>query len=297
MITTASSPTLTQAWNDIDAIIRTNSKTFYVATNLLPKKQRDAIRALYAFCRATDDLVDRENATVDMLEAWRTEVQRPASQQTNPVLACWASVREQYAIDSRYEQELIDGVKMDLQFHPYPTWSTLETYCYHVASTVGLLSMPIIGQAHNTRFEQAAPYAIRLGIALQLTNILRDVGEDVRHGRVYLPIEDLQRFGLTIEDIRHHVYDERFIALMKFEIARARQLYLEALPGICLLSPSARPAVGAAALLYRAILDEIEAIDYQVYERRAHTTAWRKIALLPVIFWTILRLRRPSLAE
>ncbi len=297
MLTTASSPTLSQAWNEVHDIIRVNSKTFYVATALLPIEQRRAIRALYAFCRATDDLVDRENATVEMLEAWRSEANLPASQQTTPALACWAAVREQYPIDRRYEQELIDGVKMDLQFQPYPTWQALETYCYHVASTVGLLSMPVIGLAKNANFDQAAPFAIRLGIALQLTNILRDVGEDARRGRVYLPVEDLQRFGLTVEEIRHRIYDERFTALMQFEIARARQIYLESLPGITLLSPSARPAVGAAALLYRAILDEIESIHYQVHEQRAHTSAGRKLTLLPSIFWTISRLRRPALEQ
>jgi phytoene synthase len=137
------------------------------------------------------------------------------------------------------------------------------------------------------------PFAIQLGAALQLTNILRDVGEDARRGRVYIPVEDLQRFNLSLADILAEVYDPRFKALMRFEIDRARALYTASLPGIRLLHPAARPAVGAAALLYRAILSEIEHNDFQVYTRRAHTNGWQKLALLPRIFWTIWRMPAP----
>jgi phytoene synthase len=178
----------------------------------------------------------------------------------------------------------------------YATWNELERYCYLVASTVGLLSLPIIGLARDAEFGEAAPFAIQLGVALQLTNILRDVGEDAAAGRVYLPESDLARFGLTADDILAGVYDDRFIALMKFEIARARELYEAALPGIALLSPAARPAVGAAALLYRAILDRIEAIDYQVHTQRASTSAGEKWARMPAILWQVLSLKpRPLL--
>ena len=177
--------------------IRANSKTFYFATALLPPAKRLAIRALYAFCRATDDLVDLGKATYTELEAWRRKVKLPAEKQCDPILYAWALTREQYGVNPHYEDELISGVAFDLSPRVYRTWEELETYCYHVASTVGLLSMPIVGLGKGWRFEQAAPYAIRLGIALQLTNILRDIGEDAARGQVYLPEVDLERFGLT----------------------------------------------------------------------------------------------------
>lgn len=289
------SPALAQ--QQAEQVIRTHSKTFFFATSLLPQEPRRAIRALYGFCRATDDLVDSTEVGADgleELEAWRNLTRLPSEQQTNPILYTWARVRERYPINRQYERELIDGVAQDIQFVPYNTWADLEGYCYAVASTVGLLSMPVIGLADGARLDQAIPYAIQLGIALQLTNILRDVGEDARRGRVYLPIEDLARFGLTLQDVYHEVYDQRFIDLMRFEIERARQIFQQALPGIKLLNPAVRPAVGAAALLYRAILDEIEANDYQVHRRRAHTSGLKKLMLLPSIFLTIWRLKRPK---
>jgi phytoene synthase len=282
------------AYKQTDRITRQHSKTFYLATALLPAEARRAIRALYAFCRATDDLVDNEGATLADVERWRAEVAKPSRAQRNPILLCWALVREQYGVDARYQNELIDGIAMDLSKRRHATWSELERYCYLVASTVGLLSMPIIGLARGARFEQAAPYAIQLGIALQLTNILRDVGEDAARGRVYLPQSDLARFGLRADDILHGVHDERFIALMKFEIARARELYEAALPGIALLSPAARPAVGAAALLYRAILDKIESIGYRVHAQRASTSGIGKLFMLPHILWKVFTLRPPQ---
>jgi phytoene synthase len=283
-----------EAWEHTAQITRVHSKTFYLATALLPREARRAIRALYAFCRATDDLVDTEGATLADVERWRAEVAKPSRQQRNPILLCWALVREQYGVDARYENELIDGIALDLSKRRYATWAELERYCYLVASTVGLLSMPIIGLARGARFDEAAPYAIRLGAALQLTNILRDVGEDAARGRVYLPASDLARFGLTTGDIANGVHDERFIALMKFEIERARELYEAALPGIALLSPAARPAVGAAALLYRAILDRIEAIEYQVHTQRASVSGAQKLLMLPGVLWRVFTLRRPA---
>jgi len=281
-------PAARRAMSVTEQVIRSHSRTFYLATALLPREARQAIRCLYAFCRSTDDLVDREKASLADVERWRQLVELPPETQENPILLSWALIRERYAVDRQYEQELIDGVALDLRVNRYPDWEALERYCYLVASTVGLLSMPIIGLAPGVTFNQAAPYAIRLGIALQLTNILRDIGEDAGHGRVYLPQSDLAVFGLTDRDILNGVQDERFTALMRFEIARARDLYAQALPGIALLSRGARPAVGAAALLYRAILDEIEAIQFEVHQRRAHTSGWKKLRMLPVILHTVL---------
>ena len=278
-------------FSEVENIIRINSKTFYFATNFLPKKERRAVRSLYAFCRRTDDLVDEEKASLSELDTWRKTVSRPASKQNDPVLYCWSLTREEFQIDSLYQNELIDGVCWDLKSEQYQTWEELKHYCYLVASTVGLLSTPIIGLAKNVTFEEAKPYAIKLGIALQLTNILRDVGEDAENGRVYLPLEDLERFGLTRQDILDKVYDERYISLMKFEIRRARQYYVEALPGIAMLSRKGRASVGVAALLYRAILDEIEAIRYQTHIQRAFVSGKKKLAYLPRFLWQTFQIK------
>lgn len=278
-------------------ITQQNSKTFFTATGLLPEATRRAIRALYGFCRSTDDLVDKDGATLGDVESWRARVALPAAAQPDDALRAWAFIRERYGVHVRYEAELINGVALDIAKHRYANWPELERYCYLVASTVGLMSMPIIGLAEGVTFENAAPYAIKLGQALQLTNILRDVGEDAARGRVYLPQTDLARFHLTAEELINGVHDQRFVELMKFEIRRARDLYCRALPGIALLSPAAQPAVTAAALLYRAILDQIEAIDYRVHTHRAHTTGLQKLLMLPGIAWTVWTLQPPQVTN
>lgn len=278
------------AFVQVESVIRKHSRTFYFATRLLPSLKRRAIRALYAFCRRTDDLVDKKGATLEDVETWRELVRQPLAEQEDPLLRVWILTREAFGVDPRYEDELIDGVAMDINFKPYQTWDDLSDYCYHVASTVGLLSIPIIGLADEYTQAQAAPYAVKLGIALQLTNILRDVGDDLARDRVYFPEADLAQFGLTLGEIKVKTYDDRFIALMRFEIDRARDLYAQALPGIRLLHPSARLAVGAAAMIYRAILDEIEAIDYRVYDQRASTSGFKKLIMVPRIVQEIQRL-------
>ncbi|MGQ0600178.1 MAG: phytoene/squalene synthase family protein [Anaerolineales bacterium] len=285
---------LDAAFAESERLTRRNSKTFFTATGLLPEAARRAIRALYGFCRSTDDLVDHDGATLADVEAWRARVALPATVQPDAALRAWAFIREQYGVNARYEAELISGVALDIAKHRYANWPELERYCYLVASTVGLMSLPIIGLAEGVTFEDAAPYAIKLGVALQLTNILRDVGEDAARGRVYLPTTDLARFHLIAEDLLNGVHDQRFVELIKFEIRRARDLYCRALPGIALLSPAARPAVAAAALLYRAILDEIDAIDYRVYTQRAHTSGLQKLLRLPGIAWTVWTLQPPQ---
>jgi phytoene synthase len=274
--------------------IHQHSKTFSLATSFLPRRQRRAIRSLYAFCRATDDLVDSGEATVEDVEAWREQIDLPPHLQRTPILQAWVETRQEFGIDRRFEQELIDGVALDLSGARYRTWNDLERYCYLVAATVGLMSIPVLGLAEGVTFEQAAPFAIRLGEALQLTNILRDVGEDAARGRVYLPESDLHRFGLAPADILAGVCDDRFRRLMQFEIARARRLYCQAIPGLTFLAPSGRFAAGAAAFLYRAILREIEELDYDVQRYRAHTSTSRKLSMLPGILWTIARLKAPD---
>ena len=273
----------TAAYAECDRIIRQHSKSFYFSSQFLAPETRRAVRALYAFCRASDDTVDM--ATGDparALAAWVQQVRAVRPAPHNPVLVAWHDTCTRYNLAPNLVNELLAGMAMDLSIQRYATFADLWLYCYRAASVVGLLVMGITGHAPG-----AEPYAIKLGVALQLTNILRDVGDDVRRGRVYLPEEDLARFGLTADDILAGVYDERFKALMRFEIARAHQLYAESWPGIGLMPPESRLAVAAASQVYRGILDQIAANDYDSYTRRAYLR-WRdKLALLPRLWWEV----------
>lgn len=291
---------LDRAFDLCSEITRDHSKSFYFSTSFLPREKRRAIRAFYAFCRTTDDTVDvlskGESETRPYLDTWRQSSRLSASDQENPVLAAWTSVRDRYRVPQVYIEELIDGCETDLIVSRYETWEELKQYCYCVASTVGLISMHIIGVNDDDEalFNQSRQPAINLGIALQLTNILRDVGEDLARGRVYLPQEDLRRFNYSEEALREGVIDERFRALMRFQIQRARALYQQSVPAISVLKQDGRVAVGAAALLYRGILDKIIENDFDVFHRRAHLSFREKIQRMPEIIWTVKRLTAPE---
>jgi phytoene synthase len=240
------------------------------------------VRALYAFCRVTDDIVDRGSSdSRTQLEQWRRRILAHHPPQDDLVAIAWADARLRYRVPVRYGEQLIDGVARDLTQSRYQTFEELAAYCYAVASTVGLMSMHVIGYAGA----HAIPYAIKLGVALQLTNILRDVGEDWRAGRLYLPHEDLAQFGLQEEDIARGEVTDNWRAFMRYQIARNRLLYTEAAPGIALLDRDGRFAIGAAAGLYQGILQDIEAHDYDVFSRRAFVSKWGKLRRLPGIWW------------
>ena len=263
------------------AITRHHSRTFFIASSLMRAEHRRAIQALYAFCRISDDIVDRNTGDrAADLHAWR--LRSLGGQPGDDLVAlAWTDTCARYHIPRQYAEQLLDGVASDLTPRRYETFADLAHYCYAVASTVGLMVMHIVGHAG----EEAIPYAIKLGVALQITNILRDVGEDWSHGRLYLPEQELADFGLGEADIIAGVVDERWRAFMRFQIGRARRLFAQALPGVALLGKSGRFAIGAAAELYQGILDDIEANDYDVFSRRAYTSERRKLALLPGIWW------------
>lgn len=266
-------------------ITREHSHTFYIASALLPGEQRRAIRALYAFCRVSDDLIDRPNGrAIERFQAWRRRSLMADPPQDDLVATAWAHARARFQIPQQYAQQLLDGVAADLQVSRYQTFDALASYCYGAASTVGLMSMHVIG--YHSR--EAIPYAVKLGVALQLTNILRDVGEDWRNGRLYLPLDELAAFDLDEEAIAAHYRGYRWHAFMRFQIARARRLYAEAMPGIAMLNRRGRFAVAAAAELYEGILADIEAHDYDVFTRRAYVSNRRKVAQLPGIWWRAL---------
>lgn len=277
---------LEEAYDYCEAMTAEHSRSFFLASSLMNQEVRRAVRALYAFCRTTDDIVDDmgESAATD-LAIWQARALSWHPPQQDPVALAWADTRARYAIPQKYAEQLIDGVARDLQQNRYANFEDLSTYCYGVASTVGLMSMHITGYAGD----EAVRYAVKLGVALQLTNILRDVAEDWRRNRLYLPQDELAAFDLCEEDIAtgvgEGIYDDRWRNFMKFQIGRARHIYAEAWPGIGMLYPQGRLAIAAAAEFYRRILDDIEAHDYDVFSRRAHVSKWGKIRRLPAIWW------------
>lgn len=285
------------AYRQCSEVIREHSKSFYFSARLLPAHKRKGIMALYAFCRLSDDMVDRVDSaqsdapaqlraeTATALDLWAELNRSWVSNHENAVVAAWADTRRRCSIPGELADDLIAGVRMDLTQHTYDTWDDLWVYCYRVASTVGLMSMYITGA--DTM--DAVPYAVQLGVALQLTNILRDIGEDARAGRVYLPQEDLHRFGYTTDDLKEGVVNSEFMELIRFQISRAQALYDAALPGIALLPRDSRVAVAAAASVYRGILDKIALANYDVFSRRAHLSMGEKIKSLPGIWWSTRR--------
>lgn len=273
---------LQSAYAYCEEVTAVNSRSFYLASQLLPPPQRRAVRALYAFCRTTDDIVDNADGNeTAALKAWRTRALEGQLQSHDPVPTAWTDACHRYHIPPKYAEQLVDGVARDLVQNRYQTFAELAEYAYGVASTVGLMSMHVIGFRSN----DAIPYAVRLGVALQMTNILRDVAEDWQRGRLYLPQEELAEFSLSEADIAAGVVTDRWRAFMRFQIARTRRLYREAWPGVAMLNPEGQMAIAAAAGFYAAILEDIENHDYDVFSRRAYVGKWGKLRRLPGLWW------------
>jgi phytoene synthase len=257
-----------------------HSKSFYFATRFFPADMARAARSVYWFCRYTDDLVDEapslEQGRADWAE-WARLVEAMLQERPvrHPVLTLFGETVRRYEIPAGYPLELIEGMRMDLEHTRYKNFAQLRLFCYRVASVVGLMMMHVIGFR-----EPAGRHAIDLGIAMQLTNILRDVGEDLARGRVYLPAEEMERFGYREEDLRRRVRNDPFRALMRFQIERARDYYARAEPGLALLDPRGRFAVKMAARVYREILRRIEALDYDIFGRRAVVPTRTKYRIL-----------------
>jgi phytoene synthase len=241
------------------------SKSFYFATRFFPRRMAEDAWAVYWFCRTTDDLVD-ESAIAPDLDSWAASLRAALEghRTGNDVLDHFAGTARRCRIPAEYPLDLIEGVRMDLSIARYETFDDLRLYCYRVASTVGLMMMHVIG------FD-GAPHrrAIDLGIAMQLTNILRDVGEDLRRGRIYLPLEDLRRFGYSERDLAAGIRNHAFSRLMDCQCHRARQFYASGLQGLPALHPRGRFAVELAARIYWRLLPRIESSGYDVFERRA----------------------------
>ena len=273
---------LERAYLYCEAATAFHSKSFYLASKLLPLEKRRAVHALYAFCRETDDLVDcGDGERQSLLYLWRDKVMSSTPPEDDFIVVAWADARTRYGIPNRYAEQLIEGVAQDLAPRRFQTFEDLAAYSYDVASTVGLMSMHIIGYSSP----DAMRYAIKLGVALQITNILRDVAEDLLAGRVYLPSEELQAFNIADGDLAAGMVSPRWRDFMRFQIERNRRLYTEAMPGIALLDADGRFAIAAAANLYQGILVDIERNDYDVFSRRAHVSMLGKLIRLPSIWW------------
>jgi phytoene synthase len=270
---------LRQSYAWCERVARRQAGNFYHGFRLLPADQRRALCALYAFMRVADDLAD-EPGPVDArqraLDTWREQLdQALAGSYYHRLHPALHDAIERYGVPRRYLEEVLDGVCMDLTIARYDTFAELYRYCYRVASAVGLSCIHVWG----FRSEQAPRHAEAAGVALQLTNILRDLGEDAARGRVYLPREDLERFGYGADDLGRHVRDDRFRALMRFEVERARGYYEAAEALAPLLEPAGRAVFLVMLRTYRGLLDVIVRRDYDVFSRRASLGRLRKLWL------------------
>ena len=267
------------------SIIRHAAKTFYWGSLFLPRRKRMAAWTLYAFCRSVDDCVDEQRdvaAAETALDLWRTRLLHAyEGVASDPITYAWVQMLHTYDVPLQPALDLIEGARMDLHPTQPATFDELHLYCYRVAGTVGLLMAPVLGY----RSREALPCAVDLGVAMQLTNILRDVGEDLANGRIYLPRDEMARFGYSEDDLRASVIDERFIALLRFQMDRAQDYYTRARPGIEMLDKSAQLAILTSAELYRGILDAIRANEYDVFTKRAYVPTPTKMLMMPRLWF------------
>lgn len=285
---------LQQAYSQCRAITRHHAKTFYMATRFLPNHKQRGIFAIYSLCRYIDDLVDEAEDLVEKKELNEDDIRLKIDLlkqklrdtyngyvQDDEILIAFSDVLKRYHIPIEMPFELMEGVSMDLFKNRYETFEELYDYSFKVASIVGLMTSQVFGY----KSKEALGYAVDLGIAMQLTNILRDVGEDLRRDRIYLPKEDLTRFGVREEELFNHQRSKNVIDLLKYQIERTRRYYSRSEKGITLLSSDSRLPVYLARENYSRILDKIEENDYDVFTKRAYLNATEKISILPVAYY------------
>ena len=278
------------AYSHCRAITRKYAKTFYMATRFLPYQKQRSIFAIYGLCRYLDNLVDDADDLIakkkicmsdveSLLEKFRVRLISTyrGVEYSDPILIAFSDVLNSNKISIELPLTLLDGVKMDLTKERYETFDELYEYSYKVASVVGLMTSEVFGYSD----QKALNHAVELGIAMQLTNILRDIGEDLNRGRIYIPQEDLKTYGIDENELFDHNCSESFTQLMKFQIERARSYYHSSDQGIPMLNRDSRLPVILARENYSKILDKIEENQYQVFTKRAYLNSTEKFSILP----------------
>jgi phytoene synthase len=275
-----------------------HGKTYYLATLLLPPAKRPYVHALYGFARYADEIVDDLGSTLTItqrdqqLRAWGDRFLDDLAAGHSDDTICRAVVHTAatWNIPREHFTAFLDSMAMDLTVTEYADYDALYTYVYGSAAVIGLQMVPILEPSSDA----AAAFAIDLGVAFQLANFIRDVGEDLDRGRVYLPLADLAQFDLTRTDLEQRIVDERVRELLRFEIARVRRLEQAARPGIALLAPDSQPCIEAARVLYCGIVDAVERIDYQVFSRRATVSIPRRAQVAVPAWVRAMRARRAA---
>jgi phytoene synthase len=266
--------------NNLDAsylfcrhIARTRARNFYYSFLLLSKEQKDAMCAIYAFMRYSDDISEGDAASREAIHQWRADLDRALTGDypENPLWPAFHDTVKRYSIPHKYFFEMINGVSQDLDAREIQTFDELYRYCYQVASVVGLTIIHIFG----FKSPEALVLAEKCGIAFQLTNILRDIREDRENHRIYIPAEDIQRFGADLAQ-----YDAKFVELMRFEASRANAYYDESRPLIGLVDARSRQSLWALIEIYRRLLAKIQMSNFEVLDRRIRVPTWEKLSIL-----------------
>jgi phytoene synthase len=263
-------------------VAKTQARNFYYSFTVLPPEKKAAMCAIYAFMRYCDDITDGDSQSADMqarLDEWRKALDRTfdGNYGDSLILPAFHDVTIKYRIPSRFFYDVIDGAEMDLSLSRYETFDDLRQYCYKVAGVVGFVCIHVWG---FTGGDDIYIPAEACGLAFQLTNILRDVREDAKRGRIYLPLEDIRRFGLTEADILQEKLTQPFMELMRFEVDRAKEYYHNALPLLDRLEPDSRSTFVIMFRIYRGLLDKIEAHGYDVFSSRARLSAAEKVGIV-----------------
>ena len=261
-------------------ISKKSKSSFYYAFNLLPEDKRDAMNTVYAFCRKTDDIVDENRDSTDLkyekLRKWRIEFEKSFSGHSEfALLNKLDTTISKFNIPLDPFFELIKGMEMDLQKDRYKSFEDLQLYCYRVASTVGLMCIEIFGYKHPS----TKKFAVDLGIALQMTNILRDIGKDAKNGRIYLPQEDLKRFNYSEQEIMSLIYNDNFKDLMIYETARAKNYFNSATSNLDLDDKKTMFAARAMQHIYYKMLEKIIAAEYDVYNNDIKVSKFEKVGI------------------
>ncbi|MDC1068863.1 phytoene/squalene synthase family protein [Candidatus Kapabacteria bacterium] len=264
-------------------VIKHYAKSFYLSSQFLPKKKRLGSYAVYCFCRYTDNIVDnprnRTNSEILIeLDHLKLELENSYKygESEHPALSTFAIVAKEYNIPKKYAFELIEGVQMDMTKNRYKSFDDLYLFCYRVAATVGLMMTYVLGFKNDNTLV----YAEKLGIAMQLTNILRDIEEDVENDRIYLPQQELEKYGVSESDIKNHQFNSNIADLMKFNVDRARQYYKDAEDGIAELDKNSRFAIYAASRIYSGILNKIMERNFNPFLGRVFVPKSKKLKIV-----------------